>query len=135
VHGWIDKDERKHRLKHINAFERMLTETGTTIVKFFLHISRDEQRRRLQERIDEARKNWKFNPQDLEERKRWDGYQRAYEVVLQETATRAAPWYVVPADSKTHRNLMVTTVLRDTLKRLAPNPPPAIKSLAGMKVR
>ncbi len=135
VHGWIDKDERKRRLKHINAFERLLTDTGTTIVKCFLHISQDEQRRRLQERIDDPHKNWKFNPQDLEERKLWDDYQRAYEVVLEETATKAAPWYVVPSDSKTHRNLMVSTILLDTLQRLAPKPPPAVKSLAGIKVR
>lgn len=135
VHGWIDKDERKRRLKHINGFERLLIDTGTTIVKCFLHISQDEQRRRLQERIDEPHKNWKFNMQDLEERKLWDDYQRAYEVVLAETATRAAPWYVVPSDSKTHRNLMVSTILLDTLQRLAPKPPPAVKSLAGIKVR
>jgi PPK2 family polyphosphate:nucleotide phosphotransferase len=135
VHGWIDRDERKRRLAHINAFERLLSDTGTTVVKFFLHISRAEQRRRLQERIDDPHKNWKFNPQDLEERKRWDDYQRAYEVVLEETATKAAPWYVVPSDSKAHRNLMVSTILLDTLKRLAPKPPPAVKSLAGIKVR
>jgi len=135
VHGWIDKDERKRRLKHINAFERLLSDTGTTIVKFFLHISKDEQRRRLQERIDDPDKNWKFNMQDLEERKLWDAYQRAYEVVLEQTSTRVAPWHVVPSDSKTHRNLMVTTILLDTLKRLAPKPPPAVKSLAGVKVK
>lgn len=131
VHGWIDKNERKRRLKQINAFERLLTDTGTTIVKCFLHISKDEQQRRLQERIDEPHKNWKFNPQDLEERKLWDDYQRAYEVVLEETSTENAPWFVVPADSKSHRNLMVTSVLRDTLKRLAPKPPPGDPKLVG----
>jgi len=135
VHGWIDKDERKRRLRDINTFERLLWDTGTTIVKFFLHISKDEQRRRLQERIDDPDKNWKFSMQDVEERKLWDAYQRAYEVVLEQTSTRIAPWYVVPSDSKTHRNLMVTTILLDTLKRLAPKPPPAIKSLAGVKIR
>ncbi|MGE5338713.1 MAG: PPK2 family polyphosphate kinase [Gemmatimonadota bacterium] len=135
VHGWIDKEERKRRLKHINTFERLLTDTGTTVVKFFLHISKDEQRRRLQERIDDPAKNWKFNMQDLQERKLWDAYQRAYEMALEETGTRLAPWYVVPSDSKTHRNLMVSTILLDLLKRLAPKPPPAIKELAGVKVR
>jgi len=135
VHGWIDRDERKRRLKHINTFERLLQDTGTTIVKFFLHISKDEQRRRLQERIDEPDKNWKFNLQDLEERKLWDAYQRAYEVVLEQTSTRFAPWHIVPSDSKTHRNLMVSTILLETLKRLAPKPPPAVKSLAGLKVK
>jgi PPK2 family polyphosphate:nucleotide phosphotransferase len=135
VHGWIDKDERKRRLRGINTFERLLCDTGTTILKFFLHISKDEQRRRLQERIDDPDKNWKFNLQDLEERKLWDAYQRAYEVVLEQTSTRFAPWYVVPSDSKTHRNLMVTTILRDELKRLAPKPPPAVETLAGLKVK
>jgi PPK2 family polyphosphate:nucleotide phosphotransferase len=135
VHGWIDRDERKRRLKHINTFERLLSDTGTTVVKFFLHISKDEQRRRLQERIDEPDKNWKFNPQDLEERKLWDAYQHAYEVVLEETGTRVAPWHIVPSDSKTHRNLMVSTILLETLKRLAPQPPPAVKALAGLKVK
>jgi PPK2 family polyphosphate:nucleotide phosphotransferase len=135
VHGWIDKEERKRRLRDINTFERLLWDTGTTVVKFFLHISRDEQRRRLQERIDDPDKNWKFNMQDLEERKRWDAYQRAYEMVLERTSSRIAPWYVVPSDSKTHRNLMVTTILLDALKRLAPKPPPGIKTLAGVKVK
>lgn len=135
VHGWIDKAERKRRFHHINAFEQLLTETGTTLIKCFLHISKDEQRRRLQERIDLAHKNWKFNSQDLEERKLWDAYQDAYEVALEHTSTEYAPWFIVPSDSKSHRNLMVTTILLETLKRLAPKPPPANKALAGVKVK
>ena len=134
VHGWIDSAERKRRLEHIVAFERMLVETGTTVVKCFLHISKDEQRKRLQERIDDPEKQWKFNPQDLEERKLWSRYQDAYEVLLGATGTAAAPWYVVPADSKSHRNLMITEILLGTLRKMAPGYPPAQPKLAGLKV-
>jgi PPK2 family polyphosphate:nucleotide phosphotransferase len=135
VRGWIDAAERKRRLAHIVDFEQLLAETGTTIIKCFLHISKDEQRRRLQERIDDPEKNWKFNPQDLEERKLWDKYQEAYEVLLGATGTAHAPWYVVPADSKTHRNLMISEILVAALRRLAPGYPPAQLNLAGLKVK
>jgi PPK2 family polyphosphate:nucleotide phosphotransferase len=135
VHGWIDAAERKRRLAHIVDFEQLLTETGTTIVKCFLHISKDEQRKRLQERIDEPDKNWKFNPQDLEERKLWDKYQAAYEELLSRTGSPHAPWYVVPSNSKTQRNLMVTEILLATLRKLAPSYPPAQPSIAGLKVQ
>lgn len=134
VRGWIDAAERKRRLAHIVEFERLLAETGTTIVKCFLHISKDEQRKRLQERIDDPQKHWKFNPQDLEERKLWDKYQDAYEELLGRTGTAHAPWYVVPADSKTHRNLMISEILLATLRKLAPAYPPPQAKLAGLKV-
>jgi len=134
VRGWIDAAERERRFARIVDFERLLADTGTTIVKCFLHISSKEQRKRLQERIDDPSKHWKFNPQDLEERKRWRRYQDAYEAVLQNTATAHAPWYVVPADSKTHRNLMVGTILLETLRRLAPQGPPANPAYKGLRV-
>lgn len=134
VHKWIDRDERKRRFAHINAFERLLAETGTTVLKFYLHISRGEQRRRLQERIDDPSKHWKFNPGDLEERKLWDKYQQAYEAALEATAAAHAPWYVVPSDSKSHRNLMVTEIVRDTLAGLVPKELPANPAYAGLKV-
>jgi len=134
VHGWIDAAERKRRFASIVEFERMLAETGTTIIKCFLHISKDEQRKRLQERIDDPEKNWKFNPQDLEERKLWGKYQDAYEELLGRTGASHAPWYVVPSDSKTHRNLMVTEILLAALRELAPAYPPAQPKLAGLKV-
>jgi PPK2 family polyphosphate:nucleotide phosphotransferase len=134
VRGWIDAAERKRRLAHIVEFERLLAETGTTIVKCFLHISKDEQRRRLQERIDDPDKHWKFNPQDLEERKLWDRYQDAYEELLGRTGAPHAPWYVVPSDSKTHRNLMISEILLATLRKLAPSYPPPQPKLAGLKV-
>jgi PPK2 family polyphosphate:nucleotide phosphotransferase len=135
VHGSIDDDERLRRFRHINAFETMLAQTGTTIVKCFLHISKDEQRKRLQERIEDPDKHWKFNPGDLDERKLWDKYQRAYEDMLEATAHQHAPWWIVPSDSKTHRNLMVTTVLSETLRKLAPSYPPANPKLRAVKVR
>ena len=135
VRGWIDAAERRRRLAHIVEFERLLAETGTTVVKCFLHIGKDEQRRRLQERLDDPDKHWKFNPQDLEERKLWARYQSAYEELLGRTGTKHAPWYVVPADSKTHRNLMISEILLATLRRLAPSYPPPQPNLAGLKVR
>ncbi|MEW5882297.1 MAG: PPK2 family polyphosphate kinase [Pseudomonadota bacterium] len=134
VRGWIDAAERERRFARIVDFERLLADTGTTIVKCFLHIGHEEQRKRLQERIDDPRKHWKFNPQDLEERKLWRNYQDAYEAVLRNTATAHAPWYVVPADSKTHRNLMVGTILRETLRRLAPEGPPPNPTYRRLRV-
>ncbi len=135
VRGWIDKAERNRRFAHIIDFERLLTETGTTLIKCFLHISNDEQRQRLQERIDDPDKHWKFNPQDIEERKFWEPYQSAYQDLLGKTGTKHAPWYVIPADSKTHRNLMVTEILLATLRELAPSYPPPQPELSGTKVR
>ncbi len=134
VRGWIDAAERERRFAHIVQFERMLAETGTTIVKCFLHISSEEQRARLQQRIDDPTKHWKFNPQDLEERKLWRKYQEAYEAVLRTTATPYAPWYVVPADSKTQRNLMVGTILLEALQRLAAAGPPPNPAYKGLRV-
>jgi PPK2 family polyphosphate:nucleotide phosphotransferase len=134
VRGWIDAAERKRRFAHIVEFERLLAETGTTTIKCFLHISKDEQRQRLQERIDDPEKHWKFNPQDLEERKLWEKYQDAYEELLSRTGSAHAPWYVVPSDSKTHRNLMITEILLAALRKLAPSYPPAQPQIAGLKV-
>lgn len=113
------------RFRQINDFERMLVENGTTILKFFLHISGDEQRERLQERIDDPSKRWKFEHGDLEERKLWDQYMRAYEEAIQETSTRIAPWYVVPANAKWFRNYVIgkTIVARlESLKMKFPEP-------------
>ena len=118
VEGWIGKKEIERRYAQINDFERLLTESRTILVKFMLHISRDEQRQRLQARIDDPTKRWKFQPADLEVRNLWDGYQKAYARAISATATPAAPWIVVPADSKMHRNLMIASILKDTLERL-----------------
>lgn len=118
VHDWIDEAECKRRYQQINDFERMLSETGTTIIKCFLHISKAEQKQRLQERLDTPSKHWKFNPKDLEERALWDRYMEAYTQALQQTSTKYAPWYVIPADSKTNRNLLISRILLETLNQL-----------------
>lgn len=117
----------KRRYEHIRGFERMLTDEGTTIVKFFLHISRDEQRARLQERLDNPAKHWKFEHGDIAERAHWNAYTEAYEQAISETSTDRAPWYIVPSDRKWYRNLVVSQVLIDELAALQMSyPEPAI---------
>lgn len=118
VRDLVPKPVWKQRYQQIVDFERMLYESGTTILKFFLHISRDEQRKRLQARVDDPRKCWKFQRGDLEERKFWDEYVSAYEDALSKTSTVYAPWYVVPANQKWYRNHVVASTLADTFKRL-----------------
>ncbi|MBN2394666.1 MAG: polyphosphate kinase 2 family protein [Anaerolineae bacterium] len=116
VHNLVPREVWGRRYAHINAFERMLAEEGTTILKFFLHISMDEQKERLQARLDEPEKNWKFNVGDLKERALWVDYTRAYEAVLSKTSTEWAPWYIVPANRKWYRNLVISDVLVKTLE-------------------
>lgn len=108
----------QRRYEHINAFERMLADEGVTILKFYLHISKEEQRERFQDRLDEPDKRWKFNPNDLKTRALWDDYMAAYAAMLSKTSTPWAPWYLVPADRKWYRNLVVGTVLVHTLQNL-----------------
>ncbi|GCB05993.1 polyphosphate kinase 2 family protein [Ralstonia sp. SET104] len=134
VHGDIDAAECKRRYGHINAFEQMLADTGTTIVKCFLHMSKDEQRKRLQERIDDPHKHWKFDPADIAEREFWDGYMEAYEAAINATATPEAPWYVVPADSKTHRNVMVAEVLLQVFEAMKPQYPEGNPAFETMRI-
>lgn len=124
VHDWIDDAECKRRYTQINDFERLLTETGTTIIKCFLHISKEEQKARMQERLDDSTKAWKFNPTDLKERALWSQYMQAYEQAIKATSTGHAPWYIVPADSKTNRNLLISRLLLNTLKSLGLKYPP-----------
>jgi PPK2 family polyphosphate:nucleotide phosphotransferase len=130
----IDQDGWERRYRQIRDFETMLAENGTTIVKCFLHISKDEQKLRLQARIDNPEKHWKFDPSDLDARKLWDEYHVAYEDALGATSTEIAPWYVIPADSKTHRNVMVGELMVRTLQGLKLEYPPAKESLKGIKV-
>lgn len=118
VHELVPKSVWKQRYQQIVDFERMLYEGGTTILKFFLLISRDEQRKRLQARVDDPRKCWKFQRGDLEERKFWNDYTRAYEDALSKTSTEYAPWYVVPANQKWYRNYVVASVVADALEKL-----------------
>jgi PPK2 family polyphosphate:nucleotide phosphotransferase len=135
VHDWIDSDECLRRYGHINDFERLLSETGTVILKFFLHISKDEQRQRLQERIDNPDKHWKFDPSDLQERERWQDYQQAYVQAIAATDANHAPWYLIPANSKTHRNLAIANIVLETLQDMGLAFPPANPKLAGLKVK
>jgi len=134
VKGWITRDETAQRFAHINAFEKLLVETGTVVLKFLLHISKDEQRQRLQDRLDDPTKHWKFAVGDLEERARWDAYQQAYGEAVAATGTPWAPWTIVPADSKTHRNLMIATALKESLQGLKLCYPPGDPALKTIKV-
>jgi PPK2 family polyphosphate:nucleotide phosphotransferase len=134
VLGDIDGKETKRRYAQIRDFERMLSETGTTIVKVFLHISKDEQKERLQERLDDPEKHWKFDPTDLAVRAEWDAYQRAYEDAIAATNADHAPWYIVPADSKTHRNLIVASLLLETMKGMKLSWPAPKADLDKLKV-
>jgi PPK2 family polyphosphate:nucleotide phosphotransferase len=134
VNGWITPQQTRQRFAQINDFERHLTENGTVILKFMLHISKDEQRLRLQERLDDPTKHWKFAAGDLEVRKQWEAYQQAYSDAIAATGTAWAPWTIVPSDSKTHRNLMIATAVKDTLLRLKLRYPPGSPELAAIRV-
>ena len=134
VNDWITPEQHRQRLAHINDFERMLSETGTVIVKFMLHISYEEQRERLQERLDDPAKHWKFDMGDIAVRKQWADYQKAYETLLSATHTPWAPWTIVPSNSKTHRNLMIATVLREVLQNLDLKYPPGDPALEHFTV-
>ena len=118
VEGWIDDDCAKRRFRQINDFEAMLVEEGTIILKFFLHISKDEQKQRLQDRLDDDKKKWKFNIGDLAARKKWDDYQAVYEQAINATSSPHAPWYIVPADRNWVRDLYVCSVLVEVLSNL-----------------
>jgi PPK2 family polyphosphate:nucleotide phosphotransferase len=116
-------EEIERRYDQINAFEKMLVENGTTILKFMLHISRKEQGERLQARLDDPKKRWKFNPSDLDDRKLWNEYQAAYEIMLQRCSTQWAPWHVVPSDRKWARNAAIAAIVRETLEAMNPQYP------------
>jgi polyphosphate kinase 2 (PPK2 family) len=126
VHEWIDKKTCTQRFDAINAFEKNLVENGTTILKFFLHISKDEQKKRLQSRLDNPDKTWKFNESDLKERAVWDKYQKAYEDAIEATSTEIAPWHIVPADKKWARDIAVSEAVATALESMNPQfPKPA----------
>ena len=120
VHGLVPRRVWSTRYAQINAFEETLAAGGTTVVKFFLSIDRDEQRQRFQARYDDPTKRWKFSVRDLDERKRWDDYQAAFDDALSKTSTAAAPWYVIPANRKWFRDLAVASILADTIAGLRP---------------
>ena len=135
VEGWIDDRTAKRRFRQINDFEAMLVEEGTIILKFFLHISKDEQKQRLQERLDDDAKNWKFNPGDLVAREKWADYQRVYEEAINATSSPHAPWYIVPADRNWVRDLYVCSVLVSTLSGLKMQYPAAPAGLEKMVIK
>jgi len=118
VHGLVPEDQWSRRYGHIRAFEQMLADEGLTIIKLFLHLSKDEQAERLQARIDDPTKHWKFSHGDLDEREHWNDYQEAFRTMLEETSTPAAPWFVIPADRRWYRDLVVAQILVETLDSL-----------------
>lgn len=135
VHNLVPKSVWSRRYDQINNWERMLVEEGTTIVKLFLNISADEQRQRIQDRIDDPTKQWKFKMGDLDERKLWADYQAAFEAVLERCSTDLAPWYVIPANRNWFRNLAVAEILGDVLAGLRPAYPPSADPIPpGFKV-
>ncbi|MDQ7970508.1 MAG: polyphosphate kinase 2 family protein [Oxalicibacterium faecigallinarum] len=134
VHEWIDEAECKRRHAHICDFERMLAETGTVIIKCFLHISNKEQKARLEERIADPDKHWKLRPEDLEERQYWSDYLTCYTDAINATNAPHAPWYVIPADSKTHRNLAIASLVLETLESLDLAYPAGNPDYAKLKV-
>ena len=129
VHDWIDKPTCMRRYEHIREFEQLLVESGTAILKFHLRISKEEQAERLQDRLDDPTKHWKFNPSDLAERKRWDDYQQAFEDAIAATSTDEAPWYVVPANSKWYRDAVVARVIVERMRELDPQYPPPVEDI------
>jgi len=114
----IDKKFWKHRYESIRSFEKHLTENGTVIIKFFLNVSKEEQKQRFLQRIDDPEKNWKFSAADIYEREFWDDYMKAYEKAIQETSTESCPWYVLPADKKWFTRIAISAIILDTLKGL-----------------
>jgi PPK2 family polyphosphate:nucleotide phosphotransferase len=134
VKNLVPENVWRHRYEMINEFEHMLTLNNTTIIKFFLYISRDEQQRRLQARLDDPEKHWKFSSNDLKERAFWDDYMAAYEEMINRCSTEHAPWYVVPANHKWYRNLVIARTIADTLEAMNPQFPPAEAGLERVTI-
>lgn len=134
VHKWIPKKVTTQRFKQINNFEKHLTENGVTLLKFYLHISREEQRERLQKRLENPEKHWKFSSADLAERELWDDYIDAYDEVLRACTTPWAPWYVIPADRKWYRDFAVGSILLETLEGMDLRYPPPEEGLDDIQI-
>lgn len=134
VHELAPRKVWKKRYNSINEFERMLVDEGTTIIKFFLHISKEEQKQRMQARLADSSKNWKFNDGDLKERKLWDVYQEAYQDAIELCSTEAAPWYCVPADHKWFRNWVLSDTIVRTLKKLHMDYPKSIEGIEKLRI-
>jgi len=134
VHNFVPPQQWSRRYDQINAFEKLLTDEGTTILKFFLYISPDEQLQRMQDRIDDPTKRWKFKSADLAERKLWDQYMAAYEDALWRCSTDAAPWYIVPGNRNWFRNLAVASIVADRLEALNPQYPAGEPGIEQLKL-
>ncbi len=134
VKEFVPEGVWRRRYRHIREFERMLTDEGTHVVKLFLNMSADEQRDRMQDRIDDPTERWKFRMGDLDDRAQWDQYQAAFRDALRETSTSSAPWYVVPADRKWVRNLVVAKILLHHLRAIDPQLPPSEEGLDGLVI-
>ena len=134
VHGSITKKEWTARYDQINDFEKMLSANGTVILKFMLHVSRDEQKRRLIERLTDETKNWKFRVGDLEDRAKWDDFTKAYKAAISHTSTKWAPWYIVPADDKDVRDWLVARTIADALEGLDLKYPPADPAVLKIRI-
>jgi PPK2 family polyphosphate:nucleotide phosphotransferase len=134
VHNLVPKEVWSKRYEQINQFERLLADTGTTILKFFLHIDLDEQKVRLQARLDDPAKHWKFRLGDLNERKLWPDYMKAYEDALEKTSTQYAPWYIIPANRKWYRDLVISRILIETLEALNMEYPKSEENLDGVVI-
>ncbi|MEO6512337.1 MAG: PPK2 family polyphosphate kinase [Nocardioides sp.] len=135
VREFAPADEIERRYGAINAFEQELVDSGVTLVKCMLHVSPDEQKKRLLDRLDDPTKYWKYNPGDIDERGRWAAYQAAYEVALERSNTEHAPWHVIPSDKKWYRNLAIGNLLLETLRRLDPQWPAADFDVEAEKKR
>ena len=134
VLGLVPEERWSRRYQHIREFEQLLADEGTTILKFYLHISKEEQKERLQARLDDPAKHWKFDVGDLAQRQRWDDYMTAYETAISETSTADAPWYVIPANRKWYRNLVLSQIMVSTLKGLNMSFPEAEDDLSSVVV-
>jgi PPK2 family polyphosphate:nucleotide phosphotransferase len=135
VHKLVPKEVWKERYDQINRFEELKTELGISMLKFFLHISKDEQRKRLEDRLASPGKNWKFSQADLKERELWDDYQDAYEDALSKCSTKRAPWYIIPADHKWYRNWMVARTIVEKLESMDPKYPPPQTDLSQIRIK
>ena len=135
VHQLVSKSVWSARYDQINTFEKLLEENGVTILKFFLHISKQEQKERLEARLEDSTRNWKISPADLKERERWGDYVKAYETVLSQCSTSAIPWFVIPSNKKWFRNLAVSQIIVETLKRMNPKFPKPAFDISKLKVK
>ena len=132
VHNLVPEAVWKKRYEHINSFEKLLADSGVTILKFFLHISKEEQKERLEKRLEDKTKNWKFNPGDLKERALWDEYIQAYEDAINKCNTPWAPWHIIPANKKWYRSLVISERLVEALEGLDMKYPPAPEGIENI---